>query len=530
MDATTEACVYSMDLGTSGPKVALVTTFGHVVGVEFEPVELFLVGEGGAEQSPVQWWSAISRATRRLFHRFPEAQGKLVAVGCTAQWAGTVAVGRTGEPLGNALIWMDSRGARYVRSITAGWPRIQGYGWDKVWRWLRITGGIPTRSGKDPLAHILYLKHCRPEIYRTAVCFLEPKDYINFRLTGESAASYDSITLHWVTDNRRLERVAYHDGLLSLAGIDRGKLPPLYRSVDRIGRVHESAAKELGLRPGLPVFACSPDIQAAAVGSGAVADFDPHLYVGTSSWITCHVPFKWTDIRHNLASLPSALPERYFVANEQGNAGVCLRHLRERVFYGDDSLGGGSAPGDFYDRLSELAAAAAPGSGGVLFTPWFNGERSPVEDRYLRAGWHRLSLGSGRPEMVRSVLEGVALNSRWLLGCVERFAGRRFTSLRFVGGGALSDVWCQIYADVLGRPIGRVEDPLAVSVRGAALLASIGLGAIRREQIAEHVKIVRWFEPEPATTGIYDAAYEDFLRAYRATRALTRRDRVLGSN
>ena len=116
------------------------------------------------------------------------------------------------------------------------------------------------------------------------------------------------------------------------------------------------------------------------------------------------------------------------------------------------------------------------GSGDVLFTPWLAGERSPVDDRNARGGFHNLSLGTTRAHLVRAVLEGVAYNSRWLHEAVERFAKRRLDPVRVIGGGATSDLWCQIHADVMGRTIERVAEPLHANLRGAALFAGAGAG------------------------------------------------------
>jgi xylulokinase len=167
-----------------------------------------------------------------------------------------------------------------------------------------------------------------------------------------------------------------------------------------------------------------------------------------------------------------------------------------------------------------LAATAPAGSGGVLFTPWIAGERSPVDDRRARGGWHNLSVTSTRAELVRAVLEGVAYNSRWLHVAVERFAGRRLDGLRLFGGGAVSDLWCQIHADVMDRTIERVADPVHTNLRGAALLAALALGALRREEVRDLVAVDRVFEPDPRNRAVYDRLYAEFPRLYRAQKRM----------
>ena len=517
--------ILAVDLGTSAVKAALVSMDGEVVAAEQEACTVTLLPGGGAEQDPWQWWDLITKASARLMARAAVPADSVVAVACTAQWSGTVPVDDRYQPVRDAIIWMDSRGAPYVRRITGGAVRVQGYGVDKLARWLRTTAGIPARSGKDPIAHILWLKHEEPETYRRTHLFLEPKDWLNARLTGRPAASFDSIALHWVTDNRSPDRIRYDPALLRLAGIEQSRLPELLPATDILGPLSDAPAAELGVPPGIPVVVGTPDVQSAAIGSGATRVYQAHLYVGTSSWLTCHVPFKKTDLRHNMASLPSPIPMRYFVANEQETAGAALTFLRDRVLFGGDP------PASAYQEFDRMAGQAPPGSNGVIFTPWLYGERTPVEDRFVRGGFHNLSLSAGRDDLVRAVFEGVALNTRWLLGAVEHFTRRRLEPIRFIGGGARSDVWCQIFADVLGRTIEQVADPVNANARGAGLLAAVALGELTFDEVPERVQVARSYPPDPAVNGLYDELFGEFTGLYRRNRkahARLNRDRPHG--
>jgi xylulokinase len=519
MTASATPYCLAIDLGTSGPKVALVSLRGEVAAWTFEPTPVDLLPNGGAEQDPRDWWAAITRAAQRLKQQAGVSVDDVIAVSCTGQWSGTVAVDDGGQPLGKAIIWMDSRGAPYVRQITGGPLRIAGYGVDKLARWLPLTGGIPAHSGKDSIAHILFLKHERPEVYRAAQQFLEPKDYLNLRLTGRGAASFDSIALHWLTDNRDIQRVRYDAGLFRLAGLDANQFPELKRAVDVLGPLTAEAAAELGLKPGTPVVLGTPDVHSAAVGSGAVRDYEAHLYLGTSAWITCHVPFKKTDLDHNMASLPSAIPGRYLVANAQETAGACLTYLRDQLFFAADELRAAPAPDDLYAVFDRMAARVPAGSDGLIFLPWLYGERTPIEDHTVRGGFFNQSLQTTRAHLVRAVFEGVACNARWLLDAVERFAGRRFAALNMIGGGAASDVWCQIHADVLGRTIQQVKDPILANLRGAAWLAAVGLGHTTFDALSERVPIARIYHPNPALQPLYAELFREFVALYRRNRA-----------
>ena len=512
--------ILAIDLGTSGPKVALFSTQGELVGSEFEEVRLSLLPDGGAEQSPMEWWEAIQKATKRLLARGLVPNDEIIVIASTGQWSGTVAVDEEGNALGNAVIWMDSRGAPYVEQIVGGPLKLQGYGIAKLLKWVQLTGGVPAMAGKDSIAHILYIKHVHPEVYQRTYKFLEPMDYLGMRLTGRVAASFDSITLHWLTDNRDITNIGYDDQLIEISTIDRAKLPEIRASNSILGLLRPEIAREWGLRENVQVIIGSPDIHSSAIGSGAVGDYETHLYIGTSSWLTCHVPFKKTDLLHNLAALPSAIPGRYLLTDEQECAGVCLQFLRDNILFHQDQLSVGQKPSNVYQIFDEIASHAPVGSEKIIFLPWLYGERAPVDDHLVRGGFFNQSLHTTRQHMVRAVFEGVAYNSRWLLKYVEQFLKRRVEAINMVGGGAKSNIWCQIHADVLNRPIRQVKDPVEVNVRGAALLASAALGYIRYEEIATCVPITETYIPDPAHRKIYDELFEEFIALYESNRKI----------
>jgi xylulokinase len=224
------------------------------------------------------------------------------------------------------------------------------------------------------------------------------------------------------------------------------------------------------------------------------------------------VPFKRTDVFHQIASVPGLRAGSYLVANNHETAGICLQWLRDSI--DDDSTKADASSNARYERLTALASTAPVGSGGVLFTPWLNGERSPVDDRTLRAAFLNISMTTDRSHLVRAVLEGVAFNARWLLDPVERFIKRPMPVLRVLGGGAISDVWCQIHADILGRRIERVAEPMYANLRGAALFASMSLGNIDLAGAAARVRVDATFDPDPQASKVYAPMYAEYRRLY----------------
>jgi xylulokinase len=513
----------AIDLGTSGAKVGLVSTEGKVVYAEFEAVPLILVGQDGAEQSPNLWWQSISTAVRRILYHCPVPKNDIVAICTSSMGEETVPVDRAGNPLMNALNWMDQRGAPDIRKQVRGRVNVMGYGITKLWHWLRISGGAPSLSGKDPAGHITHIRRKYPDVYDKTHKFLNSLDYINLRLTGELAASYDSIITCWVTDNRDPGNVRYSRRLLAQLDIPREKLPNLVPATQVIGTLRGEVAQAWGLNPAVKVVAGSIDTFAATIGASAVRDFDPSLYIGTSSYITCHVPFKKCDLFNSMASFPAAVPGKYCLLDNQTTAGGNLRFIGDKLIKGKTELIQEEGVENIYQVFDQISARVPAGARGICFCPWTFGERSPMEDQTLRGGFFNLSLNHTHEDLIRAVFEGVAFNSRWLLQGVERFMGKTFAAIRFSGGGANSDVWSQIYADILNRAIWQVDEPLLVNTRGAAFIGAVGIGELSFRDIPDLVKIKQVYEPNPEHRALYDERFAVFQNFYHKTKGLYKR-------
>ena len=207
--------------------------------------------------------------------------------------------------------------------------------------------------------------------------------------------------------------------------------------------------------------------------------------------------------------------------------------LQQQIVSPPDGLpGGGSGIGasgaadealaPTFEDLFRLAERAPAGCEGLLFTPWLDGERSPAEDKTVRAAWLNLSYRSDRAMLVRSVLEGVAFNSRWLLDSYEKFIRRPVPTLRILGGGAQSELWCQIYADVLGRPVQQVSDPRNAQLRGVALWARVCLGELKLADVPALVPVPATFTPS-ADSRTYAAAYAEYRKLFGTLKGLYHR-------
>lgn len=217
--------------------------------------------------------------------------------------------------------------------------------------------------------------------------------------------------------------------------------------------------------------------------------------------MAAHVRERRLDLFHYVGSIHSAIPDAYLLVAEQEVAGAALDKVMELLGVAD------------YGEVERLVSSTQPGAGGVIFLPWLYGERAPIDDPHVRGGVINLSLRSGRGEVLRAVMEGVAMNIRWAFRYVERLA--RFNpEVRVVGGGALSDTWCQILADALGRVVVRVSQPRQAVLRGAAAVAAVGLGLYGNfSDAAARFRVDRRFTPSENRV-VYDKLFKVFVDLY----------------
>lgn len=514
MSTPSEEYVLAIDLGTSGPKVAVVSLSGDVPGSAFRPVVSFMVEGQGYEQDPEAVWRAVLEACREALGSSGVTRENICAIVCDSHFFSIYCLGKDGQPAMNLIPWLDRRGTR------ENLGKAVGFRPDSLWRqlqWFRLHGVPPLASGIDNLSKLRWIKHCRPEVYERTAVFLEPMDFLAHRLTGRACANACSVFPMQVTDNRNPNNIHYAPTLQRYSGIDADKFPELIPLNAEVGTLLPAVATELGLPSEIPVLAGVNDTHAGAIGCGAFQGNHAGIVLGNSGVLTAHTPRKKTDIRTGLFSLPSPLPGRYLVTGECGVAGRSLEHFMDHIIFAEDAFGRISAEYP-YARLESAVAGAPPGSNGVLFLPWMRGANMPVEDGNMRGGFLNVSLDSRRPDLARAMLEGIAFLYRHMGEAGQSFTGRRFDHYTLFGGGALSDTWSQIMADVLGLPVHRMARPRLTNCLGLGLLAFHRMGRLSLDDMAARVPIERVFEPDPTWHNLYADRYAAMNLAFHQNR------------
>lgn len=487
-----------LDVGTGGARAVAVTDGGELVAEASAAYELLTPRPGWTEQRPEDWWAA----SKQVLAEVAEAASEDVAgLGLTGQMHGAVFLDSADEVIRPAPLWNDQRTERQCEAIT-----------EKVGAERLIeAAGNPALTGFQA-PKLLWLADEEPDAYERMASLLLPKDYVRLLLTGERATDVSDASGTLLLDVRAR---AWSDEILQALEFPREWLPSVHEGSEQTGTLRDAMADELGLPRGLPVAAGGGDNAAAAVGVGVTQEGVVFSSVGTSGVVFAHRDTFTPDPSGRVHAFCHALPGAFHLMAVALSSGGSLDWWRE----------GFAADLDF-DALAAEAAELEPGAEGLLFLPYLSGERTPHLDAAARGGFLGLTLRHGRAHLTRALMEGVVFSMRDGLE-IMRELGTPDDDVRAVGGGAKSELWLQLQADVYDRPIRRLaidEGP----AYGAALLAGVASGvyADAPEAVAQVRLLDEVTEPDPERAKRYEELYAVYALLYPATRdamhALTR--------
>ena len=381
-------------------------------------------------------------------------------------------------------------------------------------------------SVKDPLWKYKWVRKHEPEVFKKVHKWLDVKEYLICRCTGRFIMTRDSAYSTFLYDSRP-GKGCWSRELCKMYGVEFDHMPEIIECTDVAGPLSEEAAAELGLAPGCPVYGGGGDATLIGVGAGCTEIGQTHIYSGTSGWVGTVIDSQKVDLVAMIAGIVGAQEGKYNYFAEMETAGKCFEWVKERLVL--DEIGiylkkinvaesKETVYESLYDYMTDTIAAIPPGAGGVIFTPWLHGNRCPFEDPKAAGMFFNIKLDTGKTEMLRAVLEGICYHLRWMLECEDKKV-KTGDTLRFVGGGALSRVTCQILADVTGRPVETVASTKDVGAVGAAMLVAVGSGLIK--DLSEAGKLIKpegRYEPNAENKALYDKNYEVFKNLYAANK------------
>jgi xylulokinase len=481
------------DLGTTGNKASLHDDDGRLVASVTVSYPTRFDRGGVAEQDPEQWWRAVCEATRRLLADTGTAADDVRAVGFSGQMMGAVLLDAAHEVVRPSLIWADHRSTAQCQVLT---DRI---GMDEAYR---LTGHRlnPTYS----LSKVMWVRDNEPDTFARVAHVCLAKDFVVHRLTGVLVTDPSDASSTNAYDQGRGD---WSPELLDAAGLDPALFPRIVPSTTVVGGVTAAAAELSGLRPGTPVVIGGGDGPLAAVGAGVVSpEAGAYAYLGSSSWVSIAARTPLHDPGMRTMTFDHVVPGHYVPTATMQAGGGSLHWITDLLAPGDDA--------GRFDRLVTDAETADASGEGLYFLPHLLGERSPYWNPAAKGAFVGLSRHHGPAHLTRAVLEGVAFNLGTCVGAF-RESGAVVDRVDAIGGGAASDVWLQILADVWGATVRRRTIVEEANSLGAAVTAGVGAGVLGGFDVAPRLsEVTGEFVPDPGRHVAYRRRHEIFLDAY----------------
>ena len=491
--------IAAIDAGTGGVRCVVFDMEGNAVSQDYREISTAYTPDGRAEQDPARLIEGARAVVRGAIAGGGIDASRIAGVTATGVQTTFAAVDRSGAFLTKLIVWQDMRGTEMFPWIRA---RLAERGMTEADLYAR------TLRPLDPLlegAKLLWLRAHEPALYGRIHRLVNPQAILLGAL-GAEVPTLDPTDGGWCL---------CHDGatlapdseLIRLFGLDPGLIPGLCAPGTPVGRVTPCAAALTGLRAGTPLYQGAVDQCCAALGAGNHGTAD----IGTMCMGTAGVVMTYSD-----APVPDPLGRCYVIHYPGGGyaseatvpvAASAFRWVRDVLYpaeaYDHD---------DIYRRMDGEAAGAAIGAGGLCFLPQLAGSVYPRADDAVRGGWVGASLSTTRADLVRSALEGICCEMRQVLEA----GGRRFASIRVLGGAARSDLWNQMQADICGCPVETIACREA-SALGAAMIAACGAGLYPslRDAVRGMTRVERRYEPDPDAAGRYEESYGAWLACAR---------------
>lgn len=519
--------VIAYDVGSTSIKTCLfeISDTIKLIGSTIEGYELYVLDNGGAEQHPCDWWNAMCSTTKRVLSENKISPNKIQGISFCAQMQGLVLVDKDGEPIRPAMSYMDNRAKNERKKGLSTGIQVEGMNIRKALKSVMITGAVAA-SVKDPVWKYKWVQRNEPENFKRVYKWLDVKEFLICKATGEFVMTEDSAFATMLYDIRKGKK-AFSKKICNMFGVNMEHLPRIVKSTDMVGRVTKKAASELGLMEGTPVFGGGGEASLVGVGAGSVEESSTHIYLGTSGWVSTVVSKRTIDLNHMIASIVGASNKYYNYFAELETAGKCLEWVKDHLaldeigVYLDKKQVNESREEVYkslYDYMMYAIKDVPAGSNGVIFTPWLHGNRCPFEDINARGMFFNIGIETGKTELIHSVIEGVCYHLKWQLEVIEKKV-KTSKVIRLVGGGALASLTCQILSDVLGREIETVDSPQNIGAVGAAVIVAVGLNIINEVEDAEKIIGVKdRYIPNKNNTMIYNKYFEIFKSLYKGNK------------
>jgi xylulokinase len=481
--------VLGVDLGTTALK-AVVSDGTRILAEAEAPVATARPKPLWSEQHPDDWWTALAKACRTLKRKNPAAFAKIAAIGLSGHMHGAVLLAG-GKPLRPCILHNDGRAAREAADLNQLLPQAASL------------AGVRAMAGFTA-PKLLWLRRHEPDVLAKAEVVISPKDYLRFRLTGEIATDPVDASGMWLLD---VAARRFAPAIVEAVGLTLAQLPELREATALAGQVTASAARALGLKSGLPVVTGTGDAAANTLGLGLVEEGEGVVSLGTAAQIfvtkRAHVPAPALNIH----AFAQGLPGRWFQMAAMLNGASPLAWIAARLEASD------SIPALLRAVEKRMAEPSR-----LLFLPFLTGERTPYDDPAMRAAFAGLDATTDEIDLVRAVLEGVALS---LKDSYEALTASGTTPhvLYAAGGGFRSPLWASMIASALGRPLHLIADAKAGGALGVARLAHMAVPG-EKEQVIFRKPKSRLVNPRDPWQAQFEARLPQYRALYQGLRQI----------
>lgn len=483
--------ILTIDIGTTACKTIIFDLEGNILAKSNREYPTYTPQIEWAEQDPNDWWAECVNGIRQCLQTVDGDD--IIAIGLSSQRETVVPIDRDGNILYRAVSWMDRRSRSEAQELS------DVFGKENIHK---ITGLIPDST--FTATKLLWFKKFAPDILKKAVVFLQPKEFIGYKLTGVAATDYSLASRTMMLDvNRR----AWWSEIFDYIGVRETQFPKIFYSDEVFGYLKEDVARFLGLKSGIPVVVGGGDRPLEAIGAGIVGG-----RVMESTGTATNVSMSSVKFPENLDKRVvcscHAIRNHYLIEQGISTSGTILRWVRDNFY---------KAEKEKYENIYEIidteASSSAPGANGVILLPFFMGSRATRWNPDAKGVLFGLTLTHSRSDIARSVLEGISYEIRACIEILESM-GLKVENIISMGGGAKSPVWSQIKADILGKKV-IVEKVSEAASKGAMLLASVGVGA-RKNLIEEKRDVLVEYVPNENNKPVYDKMFDIYNDLYNS--------------
>lgn len=500
-----------VDVGTSSIKAAVINAEGKLLGISNSSYQLIHDQPGYAQIDTESMWEAYIKCLRLLFQGKNIDPQKVVGIGISSLCPGLAAIGQDGEVLVDPIIYSDRRSIKEAEIMKAAVAEEERFG---------ITANN-VMSGAISGTSMLWIKRNRIALYEKTKYFGHVNTLMAQRMTGEFAIDYSNASYTGLFETTKGSNGAWSPMLCEKIGIAIEKLPPLLSSSERVGQVIHPDLLELGILPDTTVVIGGGDTACATLAAGVTKAGDVYESVGTTNVLTMCVDQPKFD--RSFINRCHVVDGTWIYQGALSHTGASYQWFRDN-FCKDLIAQAQGASAEAYHLMNEEASQAVPGSDGVVFLPYMQGERSPIWDSYARGVFFGITLQTTRKTMNRAIMEGCGYGLRQLSEIAEKITGQKIREFTSIGGGAKSEVWAQIKADITGKDI-KILDMNDMAPVGAALLAGVGAGVFRDVYEASgkvEKKVYKIIKSCNADAEVYDKRYQVYTELYPQIKELYR--------